>query len=290
MRKAVEIILRKYPRLGGAAIKLWNRGASNRCAYVTSGPSAQMTCDIFKGEWYSKLPVDAVTGSEELCNDLRLNWLGEEVEVRGKSVVELGPLEGAHSFMLEQMGATRVTAVEANSQAYLKCLITKELLRLQRVDFVLADFMEYLRQTDAVFDIAVACGVLYHMANPVELISLLGRRCRGHLLLWTHYFDGAVLGKDPAFKLRFTKETGATHEGFGHVLHRSKYVHADKWSGFCGGSAAYANWLSREDILDCLTHFGFEGVKVRFDDPSHPNGPAFALIAKKSDAVPVPGK
>jgi SAM-dependent methyltransferase len=222
-----------------------------------------------------------VTGSADLCNDGRLKWLGEEVDIRGKSVIELGPLEGAHSYVLEQMGAARVTAVEANSQAYLKCLITKELLRLQRVDFVLADFMEYLRQTDAVFDIAVACGVLYHMANPVELISLLAKRCRGHLLLWTHYFDGAVLGKDPAFKLRFTKETGATHEGFEHVLHRSNYVHADKWSGFCGGSAAYANWLSREDVLNCLTHFGFEGVKVRFDDPSHPNGPAFALMAKK---------
>ncbi len=276
----MEIILRRYPGLCGAAIKLWNRGAGSRCTYVTSGPSAQTTCDIFKGEWYSKLPVDAVTGSADLFDDARLKWLGEEVGIAGKSVIELGPLEGAHSYMLEQMGAEKVTAVEANSQAYLKCLITKELLRLQRVDFILADFMEYLRQTDLVFDIAVACGVLYHMTDPVELISLLAKRCRGHLLLWTHYFDGAVLRKDPAFKLRFTKETSARREGFEHVLHRSNYVHSDKWSGFCGGSAAYANWLSREDILNCLTHFGFEDIKIRFDDP-HPNGPAFALIAGK---------
>ena len=47
----------------------------------------------------------------------------------GKTVLELGPLEGAHTYQLHQRGAN-IVAVEASKQAYLKCLITKEIVGL----------------------------------------------------------------------------------------------------------------------------------------------------------------
>jgi hypothetical protein len=44
--------------------------------------------------------------------------------VDGRRVLELGPLEGAHTHMLEQHGADSIVAVKANRSAYSKCLIT----------------------------------------------------------------------------------------------------------------------------------------------------------------------
>ncbi len=36
------------------------------------------------------------------------------------NILELGPLEGAHTYQL------RILAIEANAEAFLKCLVVKE--------------------------------------------------------------------------------------------------------------------------------------------------------------------
>jgi hypothetical protein len=54
------------------------------------------------------------------------------------------------------------------------------------------------------------------------------------------------------------------------------------WSGFCGGSLPTSQWLSRASIMRALEAFGFTKVTVSFDDPAHPNGPAFAVCAQKA--------
>jgi SAM-dependent methyltransferase len=196
----------------------------------------------------------------------------------GKTILELGPLEGGHTYMFEQRGATHVTSVEANTRAYLRCLITKELLQIRRAAFLCGDFVEYLKDDRCpTFDLCVASGVLYHMRNPVELIELLARRCRSHLFLWTHYYDAA----QAADKASFSGSHSAEHQGFGHTLHRYEYQAALDWSGFCGGTAPYAHWLTRGDIVGALQHFGFDIVSTGFDTENQSPGPSFALVARR---------
>lgn len=92
------------------------------------------------------------------------------VESFDLTVLELGPLEAGHTYMLEKMGARSIVAVEANSRAYLKCLIVKELFELKRAKFLLGDFVAYLKNNTRHFDLCLASGVLYHMQNPAELL------------------------------------------------------------------------------------------------------------------------
>jgi SAM-dependent methyltransferase len=217
-----------------------------------------------------------------LFDDGRIKWLKEEIGTfDGQSVLELGPLEGGHSYMLQKHGAASVVAIEANTRAFLKCLIVKEILGLERVRFLCGDFVEYLRQTEDVFDICVASGVLYHMKNPVELIELLSRKCKRHLLLWTHYYDPAIIKANPVLAQKFTDSIESTSAGFRHRLYRQEYQEALNWTGFCGGSAPASNWMSRDDIMQCLEFFGFCSFRLNFDEPLHPHGPAFALIAER---------
>ena len=62
--------------------------------------------------------------------DERNKWLANEIGgLSGKSVLELGPLEGGHTYMLEQLGATDITSVEANARAFLKCLIIEAVVQ-----------------------------------------------------------------------------------------------------------------------------------------------------------------
>lgn len=249
--------------------------------YVISAPTLQNALDIFKGEWSSAPPKELETlqaGVSALFDDARIHWIAELWGgLKHQNVLELGPLAGGHSYMMERYGAASVLAIEANMRAYLKCLVVKELLHLQRSKFLCGDFIKFLRRNPPQFDACLASGVLYHMQNPVELIELISK-VSDRVLIWTHYYSSNLLED-----ARFTAHTEAAHAGFKHTLHKHEYRAALGWSGFCGGSAAYCNWLSREDILRCLEHFGFSDVQINFDDTNHPNGSAFAIAATKAN-------
>ena len=256
--------------------------------YVATPPSPQNAVDIFHGEWTSTLPAAAGADSHgpiPLFQDKRVDWLAESIGgVSGKTVLELGPLEGAHTWMFEQLGAASILAIEANTRAFLRCLVVKELLGM-RSRFVCGDFLEYLRATDTRFDICLASGVLYHMQNPAELIALLARRAVGHLYLWTHYYDEAIIARNPAIAPLFSGSVHRTFDGFSHTLYHREYREALDCARFCGAGTPGSYWMTRDDVLRCLGHFGFEIEKIGFEEDSHPHGPAFAVIARPSSAA-----
>ena len=253
--------------------------------YVKSSPSAQNAIDIFQGEWASMLPVpfsELKAGSNLLFNDPRVEWFVDQIGgVTEKSVLELGPLEAGHTYMLETLGAAKIVAIEANTKAFLKCLIVKNLLNLNRSQFLCGDFIEYLKQEPANFEIGFASGVLYHMQNPAELIALMAHRCSESLFLWTHYYDQAIIQANPAIAPKFKRSSKANYEGFEHTLYQQEYQVALNYAGFCGGNAPVSNWMTQADLVRCLQHFGFEVEATSFEQPDHPNGPAIALSAKR---------
>lgn len=252
--------------------------------YVTSAPCPQHALDIFKGEWSSKLPMPLAhlqVGSIPLFEDARIDWAVSQLGgITNKTVLELGPLEAGHTYMLERLGASEIVSIEANTRAYLKCLIIKELLELKRARFLCGDFVEYLRTNQRNFDICIASGVLYHMQNPVELIALATKACN-QLFIWTHYYDQAIISKNPNLAHKFLNGTSKEYAGFKHILYRQEYKTALNWTGFCGGSETFSYWLSRDAILACLKHFGMKDIQINFEAPDHPNGPSFALTATR---------
>ncbi|MGE3803533.1 MAG: class I SAM-dependent methyltransferase [Gemmataceae bacterium] len=250
--------------------------------YLGVAPSPQHALDLFDGEWTSRLPAplnELKAGNVPLFQDHRAAWgIRELGGVAGQSVLELGPLEGGHSAMLEQAGG-RVLAVEANRRAYLRCLVTKELLGLSKARFLLGDFMPFLRDLNETFDVCWASGVLYHQVQPAELIALARQSAR-KLFLWTHYYDHRELAKKPSLFVRFNDAGKFEYKGFRHRLHRFEYGEGLAAKSFCGGSAAYGHWLTRDDLLACLTYFGWHSIRVGEDVPDHPNGPCLTLIAE----------
>ncbi|HEX5115280.1 MAG TPA: DUF1698 domain-containing protein [Pseudonocardiaceae bacterium] len=281
-------------RIGDLVVRMIMRGRSEQRVqlvpvvehsilddYVSASPSAQNAVDVFAGEWSSTLPVAGVrAGSIPLFEDERVAWAIERLGgVRGRSVLELGPLEGGHSWQLVEAGAT-VTAIEAQTRAYLKCLIAKELLGMTGATFWLGDFMEYLRGRPRRVDVCFASGVLYHMRSPVETLALLAG-VADRLFLWTHVYDEDVIRTSELLSPRFRHQERAVYGGFSHTLYRFDYAESLQGKGFCGGSAAYGNWLSRAELFAALEWFGWRVDDVEFDAPDHPHGPALALVATR---------
>lgn len=252
--------------------------------HITSAPSPQNALDIFKGEWASLLPepyAGLKAGIHPLFEDPRIVWSAEEAGgFQSKTFLDLGPLEGGHPYMFERAGAESVVSIESNARAYQKCLITKELFGLKRVRYLYGDFMEYLRSNREKFDIVNASGVLYHQRNPIELLARVAEAANC-ILIWTHYYDHAVVSKDRPLFARFSPGKPSEYAGFRHTLYRSEYGRALHRPGFCGGNSAFANWLAREDIIGCLKQFGLGDVRIGFEKPLHPHGPSFCLVAMR---------
>lgn len=250
--------------------------------YTSEAPSPQLALDIFAGEWSSILPAGHGDsgGHAALFDDARITWAIERIGgVEGRSVLELGPLEGGHTTMLERAGAT-VTAIEANSRSYLKCLITKELLGLRRSTFLRGDFVAYLERDRPTYDVVLASGVLYHMLDPLRLLDLMAA-ASDTLVLWTHYYDAEIVGA-AEFARQFTRPPERVERGGrSYTLHPRDYLEALGWGGFSGGGADSANWLECEDLLGYLRSLGYAEIEVGFDQPDHPNGPALALVARR---------
>jgi hypothetical protein len=253
--------------------------------YVTSAPAPQNAVDIFRGEWSSQFPdplsqLDA--GSLALFEDDRIRWFANHIGgVGGKSVLELGPLEGGHSYMLEGLGAARIVAIESNTRAFLKCLIVKELLGLKHVQFLCGDFVAFLRTDGRRHDVCVASGVLYHMQDPVELIALLAEHCTEHVFIWTHYYDHTIIRSNPRLGRHFKGTAAHEYRGYRYMLYKQEYGSGRRGAGFCGSGAPATQWMTRNALLGSLEHFGFEVTGIAFDEPNHPNGPALAFVARR---------
>jgi len=258
-------------------------------SYVTVAPSPQTAVDIFAGEWAARLPppLDHVhAGVAPLFEVPHVPWGVEALGgVANERVLELGPLEGGHTYILDRLGASEGVAVEANTRAYLKCLISKELLGIPSATFLCGDFVSYLADHAtngaAPFDLCLASGVLYHLADPVTAMALM-RKASDRLILWTHYFNPDLVADRPELAVKFPTAEVVERAGFRHTLHRQEYQGALAVPGFAGGTAPTSNWMERADILGALEHLGYEIVEIGHEEIDHKGQGSCICIAARA--------
>jgi len=247
--------------------------------YVTSKPSWQNAVDAVAG-WNTAFPSQykLKAGSLVTYNDPRICWAIECCgSLAGRHVLELGPLEGSHTSMLDAAGA-EVDAVEANQFAFLRCLVAKEILGLARSRFWLGNFVKALEQWEQHYALIVACGVLYHLKDPLHLIELAAKRADA-LYLWTHLVTDAAMppaGDPPRPPFEQVAE-GHHFHGIDVRAYRQTYVGAEGVVALCGGSER--RFLHRDDLLAALKAVGFENIRTAHDEPKHPAGPALSIFA-----------
>lgn len=229
--------------------------------FCSESPSAETAVGIFDN-WVCKIPGVAIKTGEfsvfSADDDPRPSYAQEVFgNLAGFDVLELGPLEGGHTYQLEKMGAD-VTAIEGFNQSFLKLLIIKEILEL-RARVLYGDFVKYLEATNHRYDMIFACGVLYHMVDPLRLLHLISERT-DRVFLWTHYVpppgnQGSHNYVDVSSVTRFDFET---------EYYRNSYD-ADHPYRLFAGTAEYSNHMTRDAILAALEHFGYRNVRVMAD-------------------------
>lgn len=250
--------------------------------YVSSMPSLQNAVDAIPG-WSTSFPPEfgVVAGALATYQDPRIDWAIQCYgSLEGRTVLELGPLEGGHTSMLERAGAT-VDAIEANQLAFMRCLVTKEIVGLSRSRFWLGDFLKWLENAEKPYDLIVASGVLYHMTDPLRLIELIAKRASA-VYIWTHVVSEDDMPPTDPRRIVFSPEIERNDfHGVTVRTYRRTYLQAEADPAFCGGMRDEHRWIGKNDLFDALKAVGFEDIRTAHDEPDHRFGPALSIFARK---------
>ncbi|WP_457796663.1 class I SAM-dependent methyltransferase [Methylocystis sp. S23] len=251
--------------------------------YVAGFPSAEAAVSLFAGTWSSKLPLEGVeSGYAPLFSDGRVEWfLSQLGSIQGMNVLELGPLEAAHTYMLHKAGAGQITGIEANSLSFLKCLLVKEIFGLDRAKFLLGDFTSFFSRSGQTFDLIVASGVLYHLTDPLVVLSGMVKAAP-RIFIWSHFFDDDAMPVGDPRRAALTGEVvQRTIDGQTLNYHMRSYGGKVTARDFCGGIYSESVWLELKQVRALLEGHGYV-VTTALEEPAAANGPAACLLATRA--------
>lgn len=183
-----------------------------------------------------------------------------------RRILELGSLEGAHTFLLAQEpGVREVVAVEGRERNIEKAELVRGLMNIRNASFV----QENLETADlaqlGLFDAVFCSGLLYHLPEPWKLIEQLPS-IAPKLVLWTHYADDlAAETVQHGWRGRVQAEGGRDEP--------------------LSGLSPTAFWLTLGSLIKLLSASGYESVHVLQHNFAHPNGPA-VIIGAATEPVP----
>ena len=170
---------------------------------------------------------------------------------KDKSVLELGAMDGRHSAAALAMGARGCLAIEGRPE---RLAPTRDSAYTKDVDFLVADVRQMpLRNTT--FDIVMAYGLLYHVANPVALIRTMRELCGETLFISTHC--GPAETQMEGYPGVWWLERGWGDSMLG--------VDPDSlcWQGL---ERTWSFWLTEESLIRALEHNGFEVLRIEHYD------------------------
>jgi hypothetical protein len=250
--------------------------------YESRCPGLQTMIDAVPG-WNTAFPpeMDLRAGAYHFFDDGRIAWLLERCgHLGGKQVLEIGPLDGAHTTMLHQAGA-QILAIEAKRQSFLRCLVTRQIMNLDKATFMVGDAVQWLEREPARFDLIVACGVLYHMIDPLRFLQSVAAHT-DRLYIWTHFVEESRIPPDheAAHGFASTRET-RMFAGEAMTLYRRAYAGVHRKAEFCGGIYDEPRWMARQSILDCLRLLGFTSAETAHEDEVRPHEPSFSIYATR---------
>jgi hypothetical protein len=249
-------------------------------------PSHQNAIEIFGDHWASKIeevhPGVTSGALPMFAADQRPSIAAQHLglmpgALNGMNILELGPLEGAHTYQLAKLGADHILAVEANSEAFLKCLVVKEILQTPRCQFLLGDCLQFLQESSERFDMIFCSGILYHMENPYEFIKAISQHT-DRVFVWSHYYDPNV----PTPAERQPKKIVC--DGLALTFYEQAYGD-QSYGKFWGGNKPTASWLTKEDIELCFRHFGYD-LTVHEDSRLNEATPHLTATALRSNTAP----
>jgi SAM-dependent methyltransferase len=218
-----------------------------------------------RGRRFGNVPWQGKGRAAEKIPNKRTRQMHQAFDLRGRSVLEIGCFEGAHTLGLCQLGA-QVTAVDSRVENVVKTIVRTACFdhhprvfvcdverRPLPVELLRAEFCHHV-------------GVFYHLADPVTHIRELGELIAHGILLDTHYAAAAEA----------TERYEVGGESFAYQRY-GEFGYDDVWSGMFD----HSKWLTLDTILQLLNRAGFDRVLTTATHVGS-QGPRATILVERS--------
>lgn len=102
---------------------------------------------------------------------IKFNLIAPYLQVRDKSIADIGANNGYYAFRLIPLSPKSITIFEPSAQSYAQFCLLNAFIQSQ-IDFKLLG-LEDLARVGAKFDCILCLGVLYHRTNPINCLKIL---------------------------------------------------------------------------------------------------------------------
>jgi len=165
-----------------------------------------------------------------------------------KTVLEIGPFNGAHTQVIKSHNPKKITLVELEKNALI--VLRNDFLDCEIIE---DDIFNYLNNPNK-FDVVVCCGVLYHLHSPLYLLELIVNKIAPQYIYIETFCLGNVL-----INIEDDNTPGARQ-----LL--------DGWK-----SANISIKLPEETIITAMKNLGYR-IHLRDDTLTKPNSPKLILF------------
>jgi hypothetical protein len=196
------------------------------------------------GRRFGNVPWHGKGRTPEKIPNKRTRRMHDAFDLRGRTVLEIGCFEGAHTLGLCQFGAS-VTAIDSRVENVVKTLVRTACFDHHPRVLVCDVERRPLPEEHLRAEFCHHVGVLYHLADPVTHLFDLGRLISRGLLLDTHY---AAVDKA-------TEQYEVGGESFAYQRY-GEFGYEDAWSGMFD----HSKWLTLDTIVEVLRRAGFDRV------------------------------
>lgn len=156
----------------------------------------QIRNEVSKIWWYHSIDLGhgiTTPGAEDRY--AKLNRIGLNGSLKGKTVLDIGAYDGLFSFEAERLGAKKVVATDyyiwVTENGKKGFLFAREILN-SKVEDVEIDVFDISPDTLGVFDVVLFLGVFYHLKNPCLALEKVADVTKEKLILETEieFIDG----------------------------------------------------------------------------------------------------
>ena len=217
--------------------------------------------EVIKGPWQGQVlqmanrtyqPKELYYHRTRFGDDHRLKYMTHFLDLRDLRVLEMGPLEGHHSVIIEKMGARENIAIESRDDNLAKCQRIKQKYGLDRTTFLRGDIEKLSDgrerpQFSGRFDIIFCVGVLYHLPEPAKALAWFASQA-DVLFLGTHYTEP-------------NEKADATYDHNGKT-YRGKTFREDGIENPISGMSPTSLWPYEGDLIKMIKDAGYSRVSV----------------------------
>lgn len=181
--------------------------------------------------------------------------------VTGKSILDIGCLEGGYTLEFARLGML-ATGIEVRESNYQNCLYVKQRVDQPGLTFVKDDAMNIGNYGSV--DVVFANGILYHLDRPKQFLKAASAICRKVIFLQTHFATAEASPGNSAFGLSEI----ASNEGLlGRWYHEHDKTQREdldklKWASW---SNKKSFWICKEQLIFAIKDVGFDVVIEQYD-------------------------